>query len=590
MTNEELNNYILHYIKADKTKSAIMLTGNWGTGKSYYIQNILAPFLAEVKNGNCQCITVSLYGLNDVLEISKGIYLESRLAHLLNASEKKTAGYIMAKTVAKGVTSFLGIDISQSEEDLNRLYSSIDLSDKLIVLEDLERSGINITEVLGYVNNLVEHDNVKVLLVANENEILKYHESEPDKKGKTYKIPDEKTVYYLETKEKTISDTVYYIGDLHNTIKSIILSFGNTDLNHFAADDSVQEIIDTMGLTQNYNLRSFIFACQKTVDIFEMATLDDADFKKSIFFGIIAFSFRIKCGNYPNWDGNQLVSFDLGIGKYPLYRFCYDYIRWHEIDPNTFLPAFEAHKKLLLYDKDGARNDPDLNILYSFFVNSEDVVLPALHRIEERLSNYSDIPFYEYNKLSYYLVKCNTILGFDYSLCQKRMGQNLRMQSESFDPETLIWPLTSFENDIEKEKYEDFSSSLASIFTPTAQDFGPFEYNPDDIHDYYDYVIHNESKVTYGHRFISKFDHLKLLDMIFRCTPSQLDEFRGILFSIYRHATKEQYIDDDRQFMEALRNAIMEKLNDQEKALDRILVIQIRYLLSNLQDFINQLS
>ena len=117
MTNEELNNYILHYIKADKTKSAIMLTGNWGTGKSYYIQNILAPFLAEVKNGNCQCITVSLYGLNDVLEISKGIYLESRLAHLLNASEKKTAGYIMAKTVAKGVTSFLGIDISQSEED-----------------------------------------------------------------------------------------------------------------------------------------------------------------------------------------------------------------------------------------------------------------------------------------------------------------------------------------------------------------------------------------------------------------------------------------------------------------------------------------
>ena len=142
MTNEELNNYILHYIKVDKTKSAIMLTGNWGTGKSYYIQNILAPFLAEEKNGNFQCITVSLYGLNDVLEISKGIYLESRLALLLNASEKKTAGYIMAKTVAKGVTSFLGIDISQSEEDLNRLYSSIDLSDKLIVLEDLERSGI----------------------------------------------------------------------------------------------------------------------------------------------------------------------------------------------------------------------------------------------------------------------------------------------------------------------------------------------------------------------------------------------------------------------------------------------------------------
>ena len=78
--------------------------------------------------------------------------------------------------------------------------------------------------------------------------------------------------------------------------------------------------------------------------------------------------------------------------------------------------------------------------------------------------------------------------------------------------------------------------------------------------------------------------------MIFRCTPSQLDEFRGIMFAIYRHATKEQYIDDDRKFMEILKNAIMERLNDQEKSLDRILVMQIRYLLSNLQDFINQLS
>ncbi len=33
MTNEELNSYILHYLTKDKTNSAIMLTGDWGTGK-----------------------------------------------------------------------------------------------------------------------------------------------------------------------------------------------------------------------------------------------------------------------------------------------------------------------------------------------------------------------------------------------------------------------------------------------------------------------------------------------------------------------------------------------------------------------------
>ena len=41
MTYQELNQYILHYLTEDKTKSTIMLTGPWGTGKSYYIQNEL---------------------------------------------------------------------------------------------------------------------------------------------------------------------------------------------------------------------------------------------------------------------------------------------------------------------------------------------------------------------------------------------------------------------------------------------------------------------------------------------------------------------------------------------------------------------
>lgn len=34
MTIDEMNKYILHYLKADKTHSAIMLTGAWGSGKS----------------------------------------------------------------------------------------------------------------------------------------------------------------------------------------------------------------------------------------------------------------------------------------------------------------------------------------------------------------------------------------------------------------------------------------------------------------------------------------------------------------------------------------------------------------------------
>ena len=174
MTYQELNQYILHYLTEDKTKSTIMLTGPWGTGKSYYIQNELKPFLEKKENGGHSCVIVSLYGLKDTAEISKSIYLGTRMKFLTAASENSTTVTFAGETIIKGIAGAFGVDLSVSERSLKRLYASVNLTGKLVILEDLERSGIDILEVLGYVNNLVEQDGVKVLLVANEEEIIKY--------------------------------------------------------------------------------------------------------------------------------------------------------------------------------------------------------------------------------------------------------------------------------------------------------------------------------------------------------------------------------------------------------------------------------
>lgn len=98
MTNGDLNQFILHYLTKDKTHSAIMLTGSWGTGKSYYIQNVLVPFLKE--GHGKECVTVSLYGLKSISEVSKNIYLELRAKALSAKGEAATAGKLIAKTIA----------------------------------------------------------------------------------------------------------------------------------------------------------------------------------------------------------------------------------------------------------------------------------------------------------------------------------------------------------------------------------------------------------------------------------------------------------------------------------------------------------
>ena len=591
MTNDELNRYVLHYMKEDRTKSAIMLTAGWGTGKSYYIQNALIPFLSKAENGSYPCIVVSLYGLKSVEEISKSLYLETRIKFLSKNSEGIVKGKLAVKTVMKGITSYLGIDLSKDEEELQELYQSVDLSGKLIILEDIERSGIDILNILGYVYNLVEEDGVKVLLVANEDEIFKYHDSEPDEYRMTYKIPDEKNEVYLKVKEKTVSDTILYRGDINSAIYTIILSFGNEKLSRFAAEDQVDDILEIIKSFNNFNLRTFLFACQKVSDIYnKLGTIED-ETAQTIFFSVLSLSMQIKSGLFPNWAGTDSISTALGYENFPLYRFCYDYIRWQEFDMDKVQDAFDAHKKLRLYDEHGeSTSDEDLRTIFDYYDHSEEEVLTALQNVEGRLDNSEDIPIYCYSKLAYCLVACHTILEFDYTACKRKMISNMHQHGKEIDSDLLFLNRFTFEDEGERQQFANFSQDLrdaVEVSTHTAFDFS---YKPEDIHSFHVYITENRAQVTAGHTFISKFDLGKIVDMFFVCNPNQLHEWRRILFAVYRYSTKADFLETDRSFMEELIAQISNKLSEKKAGMDRIVLFQVDLLVKNLQMFIEQLS
>lgn len=591
MTNSELNQYILHYLTEDKTQSAIMLTGDWGTGKSYYIKNELIPFLSDDSHGAHSCIVVSLYGTKDTLEISKSIYLESKLKFLNTGGEVLTHGKFAAKSVIKGVTSFFGVDLSKTEDELRELYESIDLRGKLIILEDIERSEIDSLKVLGYVNSLVEQDGVKVLLVANESEMLNYHDSEPDEDGKTHKVPDKETEQYLRSKEKTISDTINFYGDLEKAIKEIMRSFENPLLLSLVSDEVINDVSDLMNLKCN-NLRAFIYACQKVSDIFSLVENHDEDFLKTIFFSIVNLSMNIKEGYFPNWEGTDLVSSELGIGNYPLYRFCYDYIKWQEFNPEKVQKALDAHKKMRLYDRHAETSgDRDLNILFYYYTYSERDVLTALTNIEARLADPEDIPFYSYGRLAYYLVTCHELLGFDYSSCKEKMILNLRSSEDDIDLDLLFLDRFEFDKDnIDvKNEFIVFSEAIKeAIAKPVNR--GGFTYCPEKISELYTYVAKNKGKIISSHAFISRFDLEKLLEMIFICSPSQLQSLRGAFLVIYKHATNGSFLEDDVSFMKSLVSEIESALPERSDGMDRIVLMQLKFLIDNLQHFIEQLS
>lgn len=605
MTYQDLNQYILHYLTEDKTKSAIMLTAPWGSGKSFYIQNELKPFLEKEENGSHKCLVVSLYGLKELSEISKVLYLESRAKFLNNNSEKMEAGKLATKTILKGVTSFFGIDLSHSDEDMQKLFESIDLSGKLIILEDLERSGIDILEVLGYVNNLVEQDGVKVLLVANEEAIKQYKplttttEDQQNVVELMYKATDnndreftETAKKYLEIKEKTISDTIQFEEDYSMAISDIIHLFDDEILNRFANDSNIKDILNVMKSCETFNLRSFIFACQKLSDIFKKLDkkyLSDDNFVKAIFFGTLFFVLRQRNGKDEKWGQEKYFSVELGNEKAPLFKFCYDYITRQIERLDEVEDAYQSYLELMLYDSNRSNGDSDINTLQTYYIQTESNVLNALQSIEKRLENPEDISFYQYGTIAVYSILIKSLLGYDIDKIKKHLIENLKGKGNKLQLEQIFTTIMGDECTAEqKEEYESLRKEMAKSLKICGETIPEFDYLPEQSNLFCDSIIKNESRFYIQKSFAAQFDMKRLSEMFKGCTAKQKQNIRGAFVGMYQVGNIRDFLMNDKESIELLLDYI--KSDRAGDIGDAIQKLQYDWFIKNLIKIVRKLS
>ena len=620
MTYQDLNQYILHYLTEDKTKSAIMLTAPWGTGKSFYIQNELKPFLKE--NGNHDCVVVSLYGLKDLAEISKSIYLDLRTGVITNwwnknifshfpkkaqkiTKEIMSAGKSVGSTIFKGLTGKIGINFDISDKDLKKLYNSIDLSGKLIILEDLERSGIDILEVLGYVNNLVEQDGVKVLLVANEEEIKKYESLDLDTEEQQstaefiYKLTDnanrkftESTQKYLKTKEKTISDTIQFEEDYSMAISDIIRLFDDETLNRLSNNNSVNNILNAMKSCETFNLRSFIFVCQKSSDIFkkfDKKYLSNEDFIQAIFFGLLFFVLKQRTGKVEKWGQEKYFSVELGNEKAPLFKFCYDYItrqieRFDEIED-----AYQSYLELVLYDSNRSNGDNDISTLCTYYVQTESDVLNALQSIEKRLENPEDISFYQYGTIAVYSILIKSLLGYDIDKIKKHLIDNLKGKGNKLQLEQIFRTIMGDECTAEqKEEYQSLRSEMAKSLKICDEMIPEFAYLPEQSNLFCEYIIENKDRFHLQKSFAAQLDMKRLSEMFKDCTAKQKQNIRGAFVEMYRVGNIRDFLINDKEYIESLLDYI--KSDRAGDIGDTIQKLQYDWFIQNLDEIVRKLS
>lgn len=192
---EELNQIVRDYLEAQNTDYAIMINGDWGSGKSYYIKHDFFRVVTDVDYKQEISELESLQTkLTKVLTRSRKDQRNDN--HLKKYDAKKYYPFYVSlygissiedfnTKVADGVYDWIGkgIEIATSFAK-DKFGVSFPFSvgvyiphNAVLVFDDLERicsDKITPVEVLGLINSYAEHHNKKVIIVCNESEFSKH--------------------------------------------------------------------------------------------------------------------------------------------------------------------------------------------------------------------------------------------------------------------------------------------------------------------------------------------------------------------------------------------------------------------------------
>lgn len=586
MKSRELTEFILDYTNKTKTNYAIMMNGEWGIGKSYYIKNDLFEAL---KKDNKKCIVISLYRLQKTSEISGIIILEKMFMNKKKLKNVISVGGNITTTLIKSYAENQGIKLSADGKGLDKLKKLINLSNTLIILEDVERTMISIEELFGYINNMVEQDHVKVLLVCNENEIISKYENKSDNNNSN--IDNE----YKCFKEKTIGDTVRFESEIDEVIKNIMRDNFAEEYSFFLEDEEIERISNIMYSQNDYNLRSFIFACQKIFDIFEKTRIKDNKdentkyIMKNFFYSVLGFCMRLRRGENIEWDGTNLYSLTLGSEKYPLFKFCYQYVLAikHDIDEIDIKEMKDTLVQFKLYE-DEKNKDKDVNIMCNWSRETEENLRKAIKNVEKKLENpheVNSIPYAEYGDIAAYIISLENVFHEDYISIKELLIKNLYGKNDKVNSNSLFRIYFGDEEGDAQEKYLDLQKKMVESLEGLSA-IDDLQYTVDEVDVLCKEVIKSLGVIAKKGKFLTKFNLGKMAQLFLQCEPKEMEKIREIFKEVYNHISKEDISQLEIDKITEFRNL----LNAKAKLikLDLIQTKQFEWFVINLNDYINK--
>lgn len=242
--NKNIENFLNEYMINPDPQYAVFLKGNWGCGKTFFVNNWLNSYKKKIPEEQIlKPVMVSLYGLSEIKQITaainKALYpiLCGRAAKVGKTLTKFLSAIVLKHEVDVDKDNNFDFEIELGLDSVLLLFSSEDNSvkkGKLLIFDDIERCEMPMKRLMGYLNYFVELCHSHLIIIGDER-----------------KMTDEQKIIFSDFKEKTIGREF----EISTNVRSAIENFTEQEPTNEFIRKHITTIEKVFSMTDCQNLR-----------------------------------------------------------------------------------------------------------------------------------------------------------------------------------------------------------------------------------------------------------------------------------------------------------------------------------------------